>query len=212
MNKFKPENIYCVGRNYIEHTKEMNYDLPSEPVIFLKPNSAIINNGIVAIPEFKGKKISNNLHHEVELVIVIGKEGDNIEISKSKEYISGFAVGIDFTLRDLQSEFKKKGMPWAVSKGFRNSAGVSEILPKDRFDFDTDSISLRVNGELRQDSKVSEMIFKPDFLIHYLSSIFGLKKGDIIFTGTPSGVSQVVPGDKIEAEISGKAIIKVEVQ
>src|ERR1051325_3612975 len=123
---FKPENIYCIGRNYSEHVKEMDYSEPSEPVIFLKPNSAIISGGKVSIPEFEGKKISNNLHHEVELVIIIGQDGDKINQDEAQKYILGYAVGIDFTLRDLQMEFKKKGMPWTVAKGFRNSAAVSD--------------------------------------------------------------------------------------
>lgn len=213
------ENVFCVGKNYQDHIAEMkDYEtkppeLPKEPVIFLKPNSSVITNDyFVTIPEFEGKKISENLQHEVELVIVIGKDGKNIHIKNAYEFVLGYSVGIDFTLRDVQSKQKEKGLPWATSKGFYTSASVSDVVRKEEIADPEDlRISLEVNHELRQDARTSEMLYKLDFIISYLSHIFSLQRGDIIFTGTPAGVSKLRPGDEIKAMIEqiGKIEVKV---
>jgi len=202
------QNVYCVGKNYLDHIKEFDEpgklaEIPKDPVVFLKPNSAILTGwNVVKIPEFKGKKISDNLQNEVELVIVIGKDGLNIPEDKAAQYIYGYAVGIDFTLRDIQAEEKKKGLPWTVAKGFLTSAPVSAIVKKKEIpDAGKLNISLKINGETVQSSNTSLMIFKISFIIHYISAIFSLKKGDIIFTGTPAGITKLNSGDDIEAEV-----------
>lgn len=216
--RIKVENVYCIGKNYLEHirefdTKDKKEETPQEPVIFLKPNSSVSNGSVVRIPVFKNRKISENLQNEVELVAVIGKDGINIPESDAANYIYGYAVGIDFTLRDLQAEFKKKGLPWTLSKGFLTAAPVSEIVKKNELSsVENLRISLKINGEMKQDASTSQMIFKLPYLIHYISSIFGIKKGDVIFTGTPAGITKLNTGDTVEAEIEliGKLRINVE--
>ncbi len=212
------QNVYCIGKNYADHIKELEspgtaVDVPREPVIFLKPNTSVVfNSKEVSIPELAGRKISSDLQNEVELVIAIGEDGKDVPESETGKYTAGYAAGIDFTLRDLQSELKKKGLPWALSKGFRGSAPVSEVMPADKINNALNlNISLRINGVLKQNSNTSKMIFSPSYIIHYISCIFGLRKGDLIFTGTPAGVSHLNPGDVVQAEIEkvGKLEIKV---
>ena len=212
-------NIFCVGKNYVDHIKE--FDIPEktaeiskEPVIFLKPTSAIPNEpGIVKIPELDGKKISDNLQNEVEMVIVIGKDGTAIPESEAFNHIFGYAVGIDFTLRDIQAEEKKKGLPWTTAKGFLTSAAVSEITKKEEvLNPETLNITLKINDDLKQNSNTSLMIFKVKFIIHYISSIFGLQKGDLIFTGTPAGITKLNAGDIVEAEIEEIGNLKIKVR
>jgi acylpyruvate hydrolase len=204
----KIQNVFCVGKNYADHIKEFDTpektaEIPKEPVIFLKPTSAVLtDSNIVTVPVYNGKKISDNLQNEVEMVIIVGKDGVNIPEEKAGEHIYGYAVGIDFTLRDIQAEEKKKGLPWTVAKGFLTSGPVSEVVKKEEIpDPQELDISLKINGELKQSANTSLMIFKINFIIHYLSCIFGLKKGDIIFTGTPAGITKLNSGDLIEAEI-----------
>ncbi len=212
------QNVFCVGKNYLDHINEIDVpgipkEVPAEPVIFLKPNSAVVTEGFeVKVPEFNGKKISNNLQNEVELVIVIGKGGRNIGEEDSFDYVYGYAVGIDFTLRDLQNEDKKKGLPWTVSKGFYTSAPVSEVVRKEDIkNLESLRITLEINGEEKQNAMTSEMIFNPAFIVHYLSAIFGLRKGDIIFTGTPAGIARLNRGDIIKANLEsvGELVVKV---
>lgn len=192
--------ILCVGRNYAEHAKEMNAEVPEFPVVFLKPPSALLLNGEPIIRP----KISKSLHHEVELVVVIGMEGKNIPLSEARSHILGYAVGLDMTLRDVQAEAKKKGLPWAIAKGFDTSAPLSEIIPSASLP-DPSNVELvcKVNGAVRQRSSTRNMIFPVDRLISELSTIFTLEPGDLIFTGTPEGVGEVVDGDTIEAELVG---------
>lgn len=214
----KVENIFCIGKNYLDHIKEFDTpeaksEIPKEPVIFLKPTSAISDSGTVSIPDINGKKISNNLQNEVELVIVIGKDGMNIPEQEAMDYVYGYCVGIDFTLRDIQAEQKKKGLPWTTSKGFMTSSPVSEIVKKEHLEnIENLDISLKINGETKQDANTSLMIFKIPFIIHYISCIFGIKKGDIIFTGTPAGITRLNAGDKIEAEIKGIGKLNIVVR
>ncbi|HAP35266.1 MAG TPA: acylpyruvase [Bacteroidetes bacterium] len=171
-----------------------------EPIIFLKPTSAIIENGQnIVIP-----KMSNNVHHEVELTVLIGKQGKNIPQSEALNYVAGYGVGLDMTMRDKQSEAKKAGNPWAVSKGFDTSAALSPFIEASNISNPQDlEIKLTVNGTVRQHSNTKKMIYTIDVLISYLSSVFTLEEGDIIYTGTPEGVAQVLPGDVLQAEIPG---------
>ncbi len=213
------QNVYCVGKNYLDHINEIDIpgvvkEVPGEPVVFLKPNTAVNTDSYeVTIPELHGKKISDNLQNEVELVIVIGKDGRNIKKENAFEYVYGYAAGIDFTLRDLQNEDKKKGLPWSHSKGFFGSAPISDVVRKeDISNPDDHRISLEINGEIKQDSRTSFMIFNLGYIIHYISSIFGLRKNDIIFTGTPAGITKLNPGDIVKAQIEqvGELTVKIK--
>ena len=194
--------ILCLGRNYAEHAKEMKAEVPEHPVIFLKPSTAIIENGEhIIIPA-----ISREMHHEVELVVAIGTEGKNIPLTETMHHVAGYAVGLDMTLRDIQSEAKKKGLPWTVAKGFDTSAPLSEFIPADRIS-NPNALTIRcsVNGITKQESSTAGMIFSVSQIISYISTIFTLEKGDLIYTGTPEGVGPVSTGDLIEAELIGFA-------
>lgn len=197
--------IICIGRNYLEHAAEMKAEVPESPVIFLKPSTALVYDGDkIIIP-----KISNNMHHEVELVVAINEEGKNIKAEDAEKFILGYAIGLDMTLRDVQSEAKKKGLPWSIAKGFDTSAPISDIIPANEIKNPHNlELICKVNGEIRQKGSTGKMIFKIDKLIEYISTIFTLERGDLIFTGTPEGVSQIHPGDIIESEIYG--IIKIK--
>lgn len=192
--------IVCVGRNYAEHAKEMRAEVPDQPVLFLKPPSALIHSGNeIVIPP-----ISTDVHHEVELVVVISKSGKDIAEHDAQDFVLGYAVGLDMTLRDVQSEAKKKGLPWAVAKGFDTSAPVSELIPAALISNQIElEIRCAVNGTIRQVGLIRDMIFSVPKLISSISSIFSLERGDLIFTGTPEGVSRVTEGDVIEAELVG---------
>lgn len=202
------QNVYCIGKNYVDHIRELDNknaksELPKEPVVFLKSNTSVsVNATSVSIPQIDGRYISDDLQNEVELVIIIWKDGIAIPKDEAFIHVLGYSVGIDFTLRDVQSEFKKKGLPWTLSKGFIGSAPVSEIVRKEFVNNPEDiQISLSINGDIKQNENTSKMIFKIPDLIHYISSIFGLKRGDIIFTGTPAGVTKLKAGDRIRASL-----------
>jgi len=201
--------LLCIGRNYAEHAREMKADLPTEPVVFLKPASAIIASGdTVVIPPF-----SSELHHEVEMVVLIGKEGKNIARVSAFEYVAGYAVGLDMTLRDVQAKAKKAGLPWTVAKGFDTSAPVSEFVPASSIpEPGALPMTLLVNGEERQKGTTADMIFPVDVLVSYLSSVFTLEPGDLIFTGTPEGVGPVVTGDMLEAFLGTSCSLRVGVR
>ncbi len=201
--------IICVGRNYAEHAKEMKADIPTTPVLFLKPPTAVIHNhDRVIIPS-----VSKELHHEVEMIVLIAKGGKNISRAKAMEHIAGYGVGLDMTLRDLQSDAKKKGLPWSVAKGFDTSAPISEFVPAASVaDPHRLTVELTVNGSSRQKGSTSDFIFKLDLLLSIISEIFTLEPGDIIFTGTPEGVAQTVAGDTLLARLldpSGKPLASV---
>ena len=201
--------MVCVGRNYSEHVKELGNKVPEKPVVFLKPNSSLIFSGDKIIyPTF-----SNEMHHEVELVLLIGKEIKNANPGKANDAIEAYGVGLDMTLRDLQTKLKEKGHPWTIAKGFDTSAVVSDFISKREYTLTLDEkIILSVNGVKRQDDLLNKMIFSPAEIVEYLSSLMTLNKGDIIFTGTPKGVSKVNKGDKIFAQISGIAELSCEVE
>lgn len=210
----KVNNIYCIGRNYVDHIKELNSgDIPEFPLVFLKPNSAIVNDGAkICIPEYKHEAISKEMHYEAELVIVISKNGKDISEEKAKNYILGFAVGLDMTLRDIQKKAKISGTPWLLAKGFFNSAPISDILLKKSLinPMDTE-LKLYQNSIEKQHSNTSLMIFNINKLISYISSIFSVKKGDLIFTGTPCGVGRAISGDKLKATLGDELELEVEV-
>jgi 2-keto-4-pentenoate hydratase/2-oxohepta-3-ene-1,7-dioic acid hydratase in catechol pathway len=200
--------MLCLGKNYERHAKEMGGDLPVEPVIFMKPSTALLRSGgTVLIPG-----VSREMHHELELVVVIDRGGKDIPEGEAMDYVLGYAVGLDMTLRDVQSAAKKRGEPWAVAKGFDTSAPISEVVLKDRIADPHDlTLSLTVNGQLRQRGSTADMVLKIPRIISYLSGIFTLERGDCIFTGTPEGVAQVVAGDRLLAEIDGIVALEVGV-
>lgn len=211
--QLSPASIYCVGKNYPEHAREMlvweqgagnrlDTGAQEEPVIFMKPGSALAEDGKISIPSFRGRPISDNLHYEVELVLLIGRDTDRIDIDQASGCIAAYGVGLDMTLRDVQLDAKKAGNPWLKSKGFRNSAVISDFVTPDRIGETRQlTISLLLNGSLVQHAPASDMTFPPAYLVHYLSHIYGLRKGDLIFTGTPSGVGRVETGDRLEASL-----------
>jgi 2-keto-4-pentenoate hydratase/2-oxohepta-3-ene-1,7-dioic acid hydratase in catechol pathway len=200
--------MLCLGKNYEKHAREMGSDVPADPVIFLKPATALIRSGgMVLIPS-----ISHELHHEVELVVVIDRTARDVSEEEAMNYVLGYAVGLDMTLRDLQSAAKKRGEPWAVAKGFDTSAPISEVVLKESVaDPHALTLNLEVNGELRQHGSTADMILSIPRIISYLSRIFTLERGDCIFTGTPEGVGQVVAGDRLKATIEGVAELVVGV-
>jgi 2-keto-4-pentenoate hydratase/2-oxohepta-3-ene-1,7-dioic acid hydratase in catechol pathway len=200
--------VVCVGRNYAEHAYELGNEIPEKPVVFLKPNSAIIYSGEkILYPKF-----SEDMHHEVELVLLIGKNIKDVTGRIAEDSIAGYGVGLDMTLRDIQGELKKKGHPWTIAKGFDTSAVISDfILKKDYKLTLNETISLSVNGTVRQKAKLNTMIFNPLKIVEYISSLMTLEEGDLIFTGTPAGVGKIVKGDKLFAEIEGIASLNCEV-
>jgi len=200
--EFTVGKIVCVGRNYVEHAKELGNEVPEKPVIFLKPSSALIFSGDKIIyPSF-----SSEMHHEVELVLLMGKKIKNGNISEAEDAIIGYGVGLDMTLRDIQNELKKKGHPWTIAKCFDTSAVVSDFILKENYQLTlNEKISLSINGTIKQGEKLNKMIFNPAQLVEYISSLMMLEEGDLVFTGTPAGVSKVNKGDKLSAEINGIA-------
>jgi 2-keto-4-pentenoate hydratase/2-oxohepta-3-ene-1,7-dioic acid hydratase in catechol pathway len=201
--------IICVGRNYADHIAELNNERPSAPVIFLKPETAQIRQG----EPFFYPDFSNDIHHEVELVVKINRVGKNIEERFAHKYYDEIGVGIDFTARDLQSELKAKGLPWELAKAFNGSAPVSEFVPVSDFeDIQNLNFNLDINGETRQEGNSSMMLYRINYLISFVSRYFMLKKGDQIFTGTPKGVGPVKIGDKLTAFIEGKKMLDLNIR
>ncbi len=190
------QKIICLGQNYAEHAKELKFDVPDSPVFFLKPASAIIHQGEqIIIPA-----ISHDVHHEVELTVLIGKTGKDIPHESALQYVAGYGVGLDITLRDVQFEAKKKGLPWSLAKGFDTAAPLSEFIePVITGDPMSLSIQLKINGIIRQSSSTGKLIFPVDTIISYISQFMTFERGDIIYTGTPEGVSRIDHGDKLEA-------------
>ncbi len=199
--RFPVHRIYCVGRNYSEHVKEMGGDPMQEPpVFFSKPASAcVIFDRDVVYPQ-----ATDNLHYEVELVVALKSGGKDISLDAALDCVYGYAVGIDFTRRDLQDIAKNSGRPWDVAKGFDQSAPISAILPADQVgELGDAEICLKLNGEIRQQASLSDMIWSVPEIISELSGFFELKSGDIIYTGTPSGVAAVSKGDRLQASVDG---------
>ncbi|MEZ0484722.1 fumarylacetoacetate hydrolase family protein [Fibrella aquatica] len=201
--------IIAVGRNYVEHIQELNNEQSGDPVIFLKPETAILyRNAPFFYPDF-----STDVHHEVEVLVKINRVGKNIEERFAHKYYDEIGLGIDFTARDVQSKLKAKGLPWELAKAFNGSAPVSEFIPKTEFDdLQNLNFGLTINGETRQESNTSLMLFKIDFLIAYVSRYFLLQKGDILFTGTPKGVGPVQIGDRLVATLEGREMLNFGVK
>jgi 2-keto-4-pentenoate hydratase/2-oxohepta-3-ene-1,7-dioic acid hydratase in catechol pathway len=201
--------IICIGRNYAAHIAELNNERPDEPVVFTKPDTALLkNNEPFYYPEY-----TQDIHHEVELVLRIGKEGKYIEEQFALKYIEAIGLGIDFTARDLQSKAKEKGLPWALAKGFNGSAPVSEFMPVAEFaDFKNIDFSLKINDKIKQEGNTSMMLYDFAYTISYISKFITLKTGDYIFTGTPEGVGPVKVGDRLQGFIGEKEMFDFEVK
>lgn len=202
--------IFAIGRNYAEHISELNNERPDEPVIFTKPDTAILRkNAPFYYPDF-----SKDIHHEVELVLKISKEGKSIEEKFAHKYYDSIGIGIDFTARDLQQKAKEKGLPWDIAKGFNGSAPISEtFIAKEKIkELDNISFKLEVDGKTKQEGNTSLMLFNFDYIISYLSKFFTLKTGDLIFTGTPKGVGPVTVGNQLSAYIENEKLLEFEVK
>lgn len=206
---FYVRRIYCVGRNYAEHAREMGYDpTREEPFFFLKPADAIVADG-ASIPY---PRMTSNYHHEVELVVAIGAGGSNITIADAQKHIYGYAVGLDMTRRDLQIAARERGRPWDMGKAFDQSAPCGTITrAADARQIGNAQIQLDVNGSVRQRSDISKLIWSVEEVIHWLSRYVDLAPGDLIYTGTPEGVASINPGDRLEAIIDGLASLTVTI-
>lgn len=199
--------IICIGRNYVEHAREMSSPLPSSPIFFLKPDTSILRTSNFYYPKF-----TNSLHYECEVVIKITKVGKNIQKRYANTYYSEFTLGIDFTARDIQTECKKSGLPWEKSKGFDNSAPLSnKWLNIDDFN-ENIGFHLVKNNQIVQKGDTKNMIFSFDEIISYISTFITLKKGDLIFTGTPAGVGEVAIGDSLEAYVGSEMLLDLKIK
>ena len=201
--------IICIGRNYIEHAKELNNPVPAKPVFFMKPDTALLQkNNPFFYPNF-----SEEVHYETELVVKINRNGKHIEEKFAGKYYDEIGIGIDFTARDLQAEQKKKGLPWEIAKAFDGAAPLGQFVDKSRFtDLNDINFSLRINGELKQEGNTRDMIFSFDRIIAYVSQFISLKTGDLIFTGTPEGVGPTKINDHFEAFIEGEKLLDFNVK
>jgi len=202
--RFPVHRVYCVGRNYEDHAKEMGFTGREPPFFFLKPADTllVVNAGEIGQMPYPG--LTKNLHHEIELVVAIGKGGSNIKAVDAMSHVFGYAVGLDMTRRDLQNDMKKQGRPWCIGKGFEFSAPIGPItLAALAGDIDNASISLEVNGEPRQHSTISKLIWNISETIEHLSTAWSLQPGDLIYSGTPEGVGAVVAGDTMVGQITG---------
>jgi 2-keto-4-pentenoate hydratase/2-oxohepta-3-ene-1,7-dioic acid hydratase in catechol pathway len=201
--------ILCIGRNYADHIAELKNETPEEPVIFSKPDTAILkDNAPFYLPSF-----TQEVHHEVEILLKICKDGKHIEPEFAHKYYDQIGLGIDFTARDLQNKLKTKGLPWELAKAFDGSAVISNFFPKEQFgDIYHLDFSLNINGELKQKGNTEQMIHTFDNIISFISKFFTLRKGDVIFTGTPKGVSAVKTGDKLEGFIKEQKMFEFEIK
>ncbi|MFM9943691.1 MAG: fumarylacetoacetate hydrolase family protein [Bacteroidia bacterium] len=200
--------IICVGRNYAEHAKELNNALPTEPVLFLKPDTALLRKG----EPFFHPNFSENIHYETEIVFRIKKIGRHIDAKFAHKYIADYTVGIDFTARDLQDKQKSKGLPWEISKSFDQSAVVGDFLPLEGVDVHNISFHLVQNGKIVQKGNTANMIFPIEKVIEYSSQFFTLKIGDLFFTGTPEGVGKINIGDTLEGFVGEKKVFEVKIK
>lgn len=200
--------IICIGRNYAKHIEELANEKPESPVVFLKPDSAILPKKMpFFIPPF-----SNDIHYEVEVLVKINKVGKHISPKFAHKYYDTIGLGIDFTARDVQAACKEKGLPWEKAKAFDGSAIIGEFYPKDEFELENLSFQLKKNDEIVQDGNTANMLWKIDELISYVSQYFTLKKGDVIFTGTPAGVGKVEENDVLIGMLEGKQAFQIRVK
>lgn len=192
--------IYCIGRNYIKHIQELENEVNADPVLFLKPAASLITQGReIELPAF-----SSDVHHETEVVLLVGREGRHIAEADALHHIAGVGIGLDLTARDTQSALKAKGLPWTISKGFETAACVSDFHPTQEYaDLSALHFTLYVNGEMRQEGDTSLMIFSVPRIVAFISSIVTLHPGDLIYTGTPHGVAALAPGDRLDLEMHG---------
>ncbi len=199
--------IICIGRNYADHAKELKNEVPKSPVFFLKPDTALLkNNTPFFIPNH-----TQNVHHELEVVVKINRLGKHIEERFAHKYYNEITVGIDFTARDVQEDCKKKGLPWEIAKAFDGSAPLGKFIDVETLDPRNLSFTLEKNGSVQQDGNTSDMLFNIDQIIAYISKFMTLKIGDLIYTGTPAGVSQVVKGDVLVGKLEGQQLISCKV-
>lgn len=205
---FSVGKILCIGRNFVDHIKELGNLPPDEPLIFIKPASSIVGDGEkIVIPPY-----SRDCHFEAELALLIGRTGKDIPEARAMEHVAGYGVGIDLTLRDVQSELKKKGLPWEIAKGFDTACPLSGFVEAAKVADPQDlRILMHVNGETRQDGNTALMIHRIPAIIAYMSGRFTLDPGDVILTGTPAGVGRIVSGDRLVAEVPGVATLSVSV-
>ncbi|MGE0090361.1 MAG: fumarylacetoacetate hydrolase family protein [Bacteroidales bacterium] len=201
--------IICIGRNYIDHAKELNNSVPTEPIFFLKPDTALIrNNYPFFYPDF-----SQDIHYEVEIVVKLDKVGKNIAEKFAHRYYSEIGIGVDFTARDLQNKCKEKGLPWEIAKSFDGAAPISNFIKLAEIgDIQSIDFKLEINGKVVQHGNTRDMIFNVDKLINYVSKFFTLKIGDLMFTGTPAGVGPVKIGDRLTAYIGDKKMLDFQVK
>ena len=207
-NEYIIGKILCIGRNYVDHIKELGNETPAAPVVFMKPATAVISDGEqIRIPSY-----SQECHYEAELAVLIGSDGKDIPEAEALSHVAGYGVAIDMTLRDVQDNLKKQGLPWEIAKGFDSSCPLSVFAPVEAVADPQDlTIRLSLNGVERQNGSTGLMINSVARIISYLSTIFTLEEGDIILTGTPAGVGRVVSGDRLQAEIPGVARLAVQV-
>jgi 2-keto-4-pentenoate hydratase/2-oxohepta-3-ene-1,7-dioic acid hydratase in catechol pathway len=201
--------IICIGRNYVNHIEELKNERPTEPVIFMKPDSAVLlKQHPFVIPDF-----SQDIHHEIEIIVRINKVGKHIDVKFAHKYYDEISVGIDFTARDVQEQLKIKGLPWEKAKSFDGSAVIGEFLPKNKFNsLENITFELTNNNKSVQKSNSSHMLWKIDELISFISRYFTLKIGDIIFTGTPEGVAVVRPDDVLEGFLEGHKLFRIQIK
>jgi len=206
---FRAGKLVCIGRNYAKHAAELGNAVPTSPMIFLKPASSLVpSGGQIVIPE-----ASKDVHHEVELVCLIGTAGSRITRDSALDHVAGYAVGLDMTARDIQLKAKEKGHPWSVAKGYDTFAPLGDFVPAEEITDPQDlRVRLEINGEIRQDGHTGDMIFPVAELIAYASTIFTLIPGDLLFTGTPEGVGPVLPGDRLVARIDGMPALEAGVR
>lgn len=200
--------IVCLGRNYLDHIRELGNQLPDRAVIFCKPASSLLSDGgEVEIPDY-----SNDCHHELELAVLIGTEGKKIAVADALQHVAGYGVALDLTLRDVQNELKGKGLPWEIAKGFDTACPLSDFVPAGQVDTPNNlRLTLKVNGELRQDGTTAQMMRSIEEIIAEVSAIYTLEAGDIILTGTPAGVSRIKSGDALDGEIEQVGSLRVTV-
>jgi len=205
---FPVGKIVCLGRNYLDHIRELGNKVPDRAVIFCKPASSLLEDGgTIKIPGY-----SNDCHHELELALLVGKDGKNIPEETALSYLAGYGVALDLTLRDLQSELKGKGLPWEIAKGFDTSCPISDFVPARQIDNPNKlQLKLIVNGEVRQEGNTAQMMRSVEEIVAEVSTYYTLEPGDIILTGTPAGVSRIVSGDRLEGTIEQVGSLQVAV-
>jgi|SRR5690554_372197 len=199
--------IICIGRNYVNHISELGNERPEAPVVFLKPDTALLKEENFYLPNF-----SDDVHHEIEVVVKISKVGKYIDPKFAHKYYNEISVGIDFTARDVQQKLKEKGLPWEKAKAFDSSALVGDFISVEGLNMENLNLELLKNGTSQQNGNTNQMLWKIDELIAYVSQYFTLKTGDLIFTGTPSGVSKVEANDVLEGFLEGNQLFKVNIK